>query len=227
MGRGDGCHFVSVGGEERRTHRGGMRRGSTPFGLSVLCAVILAVVSLVALERTALAQETFAYRARTPATESRWYGWQIILVDAATVGISLAAKDGRVAAAGYLGGAPLVHLAHLEPGHAGISLAVRAVAPLAGAALGYGLLSGVDCNGTRFSGCDAWIAATAIGAISGFVAASVVDVALLSREDVPIADEDRTPDARARRDREARRVRILPSVAPASGGAMAGFTGTF
>lgn len=200
-----------------------MRRGSgsgSALGFLVCLAVSVAIGTSLVGEREALAQESHVYGERRPATESRWYGWQIILVDAATIGISLAAQDGHVAAVGYLGAAPLVHLAHLEPGHAGLSLALRAVAPLAGAALGYGLLSGVDCNERSSTGCAAWFGATAVGAISGLLAASVIDAALLSSEDVPI-ERDHA------RESHARRVRILPSAAPTNGGAMAGFTGTF
>lgn len=202
------------------------------------------VAGLLGGETRAEAQETYAYEERTPATATRWYGWQIILADAATVGLSLATKDGHVAAVGYVGAAPLVHLAHLQVGRAGISLALRVVAPLAGAALGYGLLSGVDCRqgslSSPSSACTAWGAATAIGAISGILAASVIDAALLAREDVPVdarrgRDRDSDDDARidstraslAEARREERRVRILPSASPTAGGAMAGITGTF
>jgi len=212
-------------------------------GRAVVVAGAL-VAGLLGGETHAEAQETYAYEERTPATETRWYGWQIILADAATVGLSLATKDGHVAAVGYVGAAPLVHLAHLQVGRAGISLALRVVAPLAGAALGYGLLSGVDCRqgslSSPSSACTAWGAATAIGAISGILAASVIDAALLAREDVPVdarrgRDRDTDDDARtesaraslAEARREERRVRIQPSASPTAGGAMAGITGTF
>lgn len=65
--------------------------------------------------------------------ERRWYGWQIMLADAASVGLIYAGAQGdngtlvALGVAGALTLPPLIHLAHRAPGDALASLAVRAV----------------------------------------------------------------------------------------------------
>src|SRR3954462_8836215 len=46
-----------------------------------------------------------------PARE-RWYGWQILVSDAASLTFGLASSQGWLAAAGYLVAPPLIHVFH-------------------------------------------------------------------------------------------------------------------
>jgi len=66
---------------------------------------------------------------------AKWYGWQILASDLASVGCVVATKgDGCVLF--YLLGGPAVHLAHARPGLAGLSLAGRILLPAIGASIG-------------------------------------------------------------------------------------------
>lgn len=76
-----------------------------------------------------------------PARRSVWYGWQILIIDGASIGVVLTSLTGSTApafvAAGLnFVGAPIVHWAHGEVGSGFASLAVRALIPGLGAAIG-------------------------------------------------------------------------------------------
>lgn len=67
------------------------------------------------------------------------YRWQIVAADAASVVLLYAAQYERtleVSGVTYLGGGPVIHLAHGNPGRAATSLALRVGLPLLGGMIG-------------------------------------------------------------------------------------------
>ncbi|HYV65636.1 MAG TPA: hypothetical protein VE964_05295 [Myxococcales bacterium] len=73
-----------------------------------------------------------AARADETPSETRWYGWQIMLADAAGGALLYAGSKGNSAAsiAGVsilVLGSPVIHLAHHAPGDAGWSVLARVV----------------------------------------------------------------------------------------------------
>jgi hypothetical protein len=137
--------------------------------------------------------------ASTPASsvrETRWYGWQTMLVDIGSVGLGVAAGRAAgtgtgfaVALTGYAVGAPIVHLAHGEGGDAGVSVGLRLGLPLVAGLIGYGI------GAASFQGCAPgdwfcsrdWSAGigAVLGAGVGAVGAVILDWSLLGRERVP------------------------------------------
>ena len=74
-----------------------------------------------------------------PAPETRltsWYGYQIIIADAASLGLGLLADSPHVLAAGYLAGPIIIHALHGRPGLAVGSPMLRVFLPLLGVAIG-------------------------------------------------------------------------------------------
>ena len=124
--------------------------------------------------------------------ESRWYGWQILIVD----GASIVTMPILVGLAGYVLGGPIVHAAHDRWGIGALSLGAR----LAGPTVGILAMGGADCKGD-FCGLG-----LLVGAAVGAGVAVAVDVALLAREDVPVT---RSPERAA-----APIFSIKPSIAP-------------
>ncbi len=134
---------------------------------------------------------------RAPArTEHTWYGWQTLIVDAAVLVTSLALApvgDGEASAAtfliGYPLGGPIVHWANGEVGRGFGSLGLRVGAPLvlgiAGAGLGFAV---GDCGN---AGCNGPIVGAATGVVAGYVAAIVIDSAVLARKTVQVDTAER------------------------------------
>jgi hypothetical protein len=83
--------------------------------------------------------------APAPAPElTSWYGYQILLADAATLGLGLAAESPELLLAGYLAGPIIIHAVHRRKGLAALSPMMRLFLP----ALGIGI-------GTQFKTCNA------------------------------------------------------------------------
>jgi hypothetical protein len=132
------------------------------------------------------------------ATGRRWYGWQTLIADGATVTLVPAVasqldSDGTAIAVGmvgsYLLAAPIIHLAHGRPGIAAASLGLRAGLPMGGALLGAALAG--DCRGEL---CGA--GGAVIGFVVGILGATTLDAVVLSRE--PREDDESNSDDDAR-----------------------------
>jgi hypothetical protein len=156
-----------------------------------------------------------------PATTHVWYGWQTLLVDAASFSL-MAAGAGNdnspllyAGVGGYALGGPAVHIANGESGRAALSLGVRIVLPAIGAAIGYASYR-QPSKPDWFDfgpGFDA-----AIFGVVGGLAACVIDAAAIAHHRVA-ADPPPPPQSG---------VSVTPSVAvEPHGGARAGLVGTF
>jgi hypothetical protein len=166
-------------------------------------------------------------RAQPPVTESRWYGWQTLLVDGASVavaGASLTLNEEALAAglllgaSGYAVGAPIVHLSHGQPVKALVSLGFRALTGGAGM-----LLLGLGASGGMYG--------LLLGAAAGAMllpGAMVIDAAWLAREDVPSSSKDAS---RSRltlpASRRTHAVRLAPTLEVQPTRFSAGLHGTF
>lgn len=161
------------------------------------------------------------------ADETRWYGWQTLAVDAASVAVAAAAAnvdtDSRSArpfvtagllggVGGFLVGSPIVHLAHGEYRHAGASLGLHGGGALVSAAFAVGLFSS-SCHSrsatSDLSGSECSSVAFVVPLLVGAMITSALDAALLGHE--------RLPSTRG----------MSVGLAPSRGGATAGITGTF
>lgn len=128
-----------------------------------------------------------------PETQTQWYGWQTLSLDAAAVLLAFGASGGTALseAAPLMGatslgtyalGAPITHLAHDNPGRAIGSLLLRGGLPIAFGAAGVGI---EDCpDGGDFCG----LSGALYGGLVGALTAVVVDATLLSYEEVPVEE---------------------------------------
>lgn len=150
-----------------------------------------AVPLILGVETAALAQPTLppATDPGTPTTlrgepERRWYGWQIILTDAAALApvalISNGGDWGALALGLYLGGGPVVHGAHESGAKAAGSLGLRIVGVLGGALVGLGISA--DEHPSCYC---SLVIGTEVGLVAGSLVASVVDVAVLAYDVQP------------------------------------------
>lgn len=155
--------------------------------------------------------------AKPEATRERWYGWQGLIVDGASILLVTPAIP-PLGVGGYFLGAPIVHAAHGRWGAAGGSVLLRIGLPVVGAIVANGGTSDRSCG--EF-GCLRAV----VGAGVGILAAIAVDAAALSWETVPVTREDRADkDARSQR----RSLAVAPGIAPRrEGGVDVGLSGTF
>jgi hypothetical protein len=127
------------------------------------------------------------------ATEHVWYGWETLLVDAASFSVFLGTVNDvnsparYVGLAGYALGGPIVHFANEEPGRAAGSLILRVATPTLLAAVAYSLGTRSDSPNTL--GTYPAVGAAIVG-FSGAVAASLFDATVLARRNVVV---DRRP----------------------------------
>jgi len=116
-------------------------------------------------------------------TQRRWYGYQTLLVDGASIA-ALFANPG-LGAGGLILGGPAVHTANGHVGKAFGSLGLRVGAPIAG------IMAGAALEGAASGGCsDEWgcLGGAAIGFFVGGVSAIVIDSAVLANDDVPASE---------------------------------------
>lgn len=215
-----------------------------------ILAAAVALSSVLLASSAAHADETNGPGASTteapaaPKTESRWYGYQTLASDAASVAfvaISASSDSKPVATvSGVMGLATfaiapgVIHGLHGHTGKAVGDVAIRVFAPLvgvgAGALIGAATYHGHD-DGT-FGGAvgdvagvmAATLEGALIGGLVGVGTAITIDAAVLAREDVPVEKKEAPPPvAKAKAG-----PTFHPSAAPTKdGGFMAGLSGTF
>ena len=116
--------------------------------------------------------------------ETEWYGFEVIGTD--VVGWTLflggvKVETWQLSAVGLgtlLFGGPVVHLTHGNYARSGISFGMRAVGPALG--LGVGVLVASERRELLFE-------APLTGAFLGYLAAAIVDIVVVAREDGPAA----------------------------------------
>ena len=123
-------------------------------------------------------------------TVSHWYGWQTLATDGASLLLMVAAASASdapgaeemawLSLGGYLGGGPIVHLAHGEPVRALGSLALRGGLPILTGVVGSQL---ENCTpSSDFCG----LGGAVLGGMAGLVTAMVIDSAVLANERVVV-----------------------------------------
>jgi hypothetical protein len=132
-----------------------------------------------------------------PAASSQWYGWQIVLSDAAVFSFAGLTQHASVAY-GWLGGGAIVHFGHGNVGRGLGSAALRAGLPLVGVYLG-----AASASGCRGDWCG--LGEALAGGLIGIVSAELIDVALLARDSAP-------PSAMARVAQHSHGVEVSPVV---------------
>jgi hypothetical protein len=143
-------------------------------------------------------------------TEAHWYGWQVMLADAATIGVTIASQNPYVFAGSYLIGAPVVHAVHERGGASVASLGLRVALPVVGGMLGSAAARCGHPNGDAdFCGFGEVI----VGFGAGLLLASAIDAAALSWETVPKKPESK--------------LSLTPSFTPTKTGPLFGLSGTF
>jgi hypothetical protein len=120
----------------------------------------------------------------------RWYGWQIIVIDAVAIApLALITNDsswGYLALGLYLGGGPVVHGAHESGAKAAASLGLRILGALGGAGTGLLINAAAErpgCESATQSGAAAacsLVTGTEVGLVAGALFASFLDVAFLA-----------------------------------------------
>lgn len=185
-----------------------------------------------AAEPTAPAEESSPAATPTPASV-RWYGWQPLVVDLGSIATKVGGGFVRgagtapieiVGGAGYVLGAPLIHLAHGQADKAGVSIALRTLVPGVGALVGVLLASIAFPNGTVSQSGDSVSAVDksvyqALGGFIGFGAGAVAGIVV---DDVVVAKEKAAPPAPPDS-----HPTIEPRVVGVRGGATFGIGGTF
>jgi hypothetical protein len=127
----------------------------------------------------------------SPRTETHWYGWQNLTVDAAAVVMFVGAGSSNSSTLGYMGlgtylaGSGIVHLGHERVGAAIGSVLLRAATPIVGGMIGAATSSCHDNEDDEF--CQ--FGAIAVGVLAGAVVAIVIDDAALANEEVPTTGE--------------------------------------
>jgi hypothetical protein len=112
-----------------------------------------------------------------PATSSQWYGWQILISDAAVFSVAGLTRNASVAF-GWVGGGTIVHWGHGNVGRGLASAVLRVGLPFVGLHLGVASASG--CQG-GWCGLGEAVA----GGLIGMGAAELIDVALLAHDSAP------------------------------------------
>lgn len=119
--------------------------------------------------------------ARADDTPRRWYGWEIMLVDAGAFALAYAGGASEsdavtvIALGAFVAGGPVVHVAEGNGGRALLSGALRLGLPLA-----LGAIAGASCDeedNDEWFGC---LAAVGGGALGGAAIAMLVDYVFLA-----------------------------------------------
>jgi hypothetical protein len=188
-----------------------------------LSTTLLAGLLLAATERTARAEEAVAEPENRTVT--RWYGYQTLATDTASIALGAASASvgpswtgdalGVLALSSYLAGGPTVHFAHGFVAKGFGDLAVRVGAPAVCSFVGAIIGRWVFDEHGAFP-----VMGMGYGALVGAAVAMATDAAFLARERV---QHEPRPQASA----APPSATIRPSIAPSRGGATAGIMGTF
>jgi hypothetical protein len=119
-----------------------------------------------------------------PAASKQWYGWQILIGDAAVLTVATVTQNPSVAY-GWVGSGAIVHLFHGNAHWSFASAALRAGLPIVGAIVG--VASAEGCKGD-WCGFGPLIA----GGVIGMVSAEAIDVAAFAYDSVPTPTTVRT-----------------------------------
>lgn len=172
------------------------------------------------------------HRAPNGKEEEEWYGYQTLLVDAASLGLMIGGAamasnahgngdaGGYVAlagAAGYVLGAPIVHWTHGRIGPGFGSLGLRVGMPLGGMFWGAVIGAAMDSHHD-----DSVAGGAAIGFLGGMAGAILFDAALLAYEKPSERDKEAYETASAKHP-----IRWIPTLAPRKEGATIGVSGLF
>lgn len=111
------------------------------------------------------------------AVASQWYGWQILVSDAAVFSFAGLTRNASVAY-GWIGGGTVVHFGHGNIGRGVASAALRTGLPLLGAFVG-----SASASGCRGDWCG--FGEVLVGGAIGMVSAELIDVAVLARDRAP------------------------------------------
>lgn len=153
----------------------------------------------------------------TPPPETVWYGYKLLIADAASFGLLVAGMSADMAPVGVPGlagmfiAAPAVHLSEGEGGRALGSLGLRLLMPVAGGLIAGGLYE-LDQKDSRDCDCMGGIFAVAGGMALGLAGAMIVDAAWLGWGKKATAEKS---------------VALLPSLAVTPNGASMGLAGRF
>jgi hypothetical protein len=119
---------------------------------------------------------------------TRWYGWQTLLADAASVALIVggaSAESGELALVGVGGlwlAAPTVHFSHRNVGRGLLSLGARFAFPITGAAIG---AAAEDCGASDGELDLCPLGGILAGGLLGLVTAVIVDASVLAHEPDP------------------------------------------
>lgn len=136
-----------------------------------------------------------AQAAPPPAAPARvWYGWQILLADAASIGVASVGgatsglADGwrslliGLGTLGYVADGPILHAAHGDERHAGLSGALRLGLPVLGLAMGAAIAFVPAPHAPSFGGI---VEGALVGAVACTVPAIVIDSTVFAWQAAP------------------------------------------
>jgi len=132
-----------------------------------------------------------------PAASSQWYGWQILISDAAVFSFAGLTRNASVAY-GWVGSGAIVHFGHGNVGRGLASAALRVGLPIVGAAWGAD-----SANGCKGDWCG--LGDVVAGGLIGMASAELIDVALLAHDSAP-------PSATVRAAQHSHGVEVSPVV---------------
>lgn len=122
-----------------------------------------------------------------PRYRSRWYGWQTLIADGASLGLAFGggmADEGAVTLVGvmsYFLAAPIVHFCHGHVGKGFLGMGLRVGMPLV---VGLGFMAATNCSGSSDSYCG--LAEFGIGMFVGAAGATAIDATVVARDKVPV-----------------------------------------
>jgi hypothetical protein len=131
------------------------------------------------MKRVVLSLVLLLHAARARADEApetrRWYGWQILLADAAVIGAAIGSRNAGVLYGVFATG-PILHVANGRLAAGTASLGLRVGLPFLGAALGNALCEPEP--GEWFPCMDE----VGMGLVFGYVAALAIDLGMAQRK---------------------------------------------